>query len=249
MHPVVQVMVGLITLSVLWDVVGYTLVYGTDQYGLIGGLEHVFLLDVPYGDCNAFAPTIPAAAFAMFQMLFAAISPLLMTGAFAERLRFWPSFILIVAWEVLVYFPVAHWVWGGGWLSTEFGVKDFAGGIVIHTTAGVGALVCAIILGPRRGFVDAGNEDPAPPSSLPMAMLGCGLLFTGWFGFNAGSALSSGVVSTSAVVSTQIGGCVSGLVWMILSTRVNGEQPTERKRQGPVSSQASCRCCGSWVYY
>lgn len=136
----VQVMVGLITLSVLWDVVGFTLVYGKTQGGLIGGMEHTFLLGVPYDDCNAFAPTIPAAAFAMFQMLFAAISPLLMTGAFAERLRFWPSFILIVGWEVLVYYPVAHWVWGGGWLSTTFEVKDFAGGIVVHTTAGVGAI-------------------------------------------------------------------------------------------------------------
>lgn len=176
----VQVLVGLITLSVLWDVVGFTLVFGRTQAGVIGGLDHLFLEDVPYDECSHFAPTVPAAAFAMFQMLFAAISPLLMTGAFAERLRFWPSLMLMVTWEVLVYYPVAHWVWGGGWLSTQLGVKDFAGGIVIHTTAGAGAVVCALVLGPRNGFTEAGNEDPAPPSSLPMAMLGCALLFTGW---------------------------------------------------------------------
>ena len=238
----VQVLVGLIALSVLWDLVGFTLVYGPTQGGIIGGLDHAFLVDVPYDACSTFAPTVPAAAFAMFQMLFAAISPLLMTGAFAERLRFWPTLALTVLWEVLVYYPVAHWVWGGGWLSTHFGVKDFAGGIVIHTTAGAGSLVCAVILGPRRGFTEAGNEDPAPPSSLPTALLGCGLLFTGWFGFNAGSALSSGVLSTSAVVSTQIGACVSGLVWMVLSSacgpsRVEGEDSAAaaaaRRRQGP----------------
>jgi Amt family ammonium transporter len=236
---VVQVLVGLIVLSVLWDIVGFTLVYGPTQAGVIGGLDHVFLEDVPYDSCSTFAPTVPAAAFAMFQMLFAAISPLLMTGAFAERLRFWPALALMVCWEVIVYYPVAHWVWGGGWLSTQLGVKDFAGGIVIHTTAGAGALVSALVLGPRKGFTEAGNEDPAPPSSLPMAMLGCGLLFTGWFGFNAGSALSSGVVSTSAVVSTQIGGCVSGLVWMLLSSAsgvLSEERNTSeaaRRRQGP----------------
>ena len=237
----VQVLVGLITLSVLWDLVGFTLVYGPTQGGIIGGLDHVFLIDVPYDACSRFAPTVPAAAFAMFQMLFAAISPLLMTGAFAERLRFWPSLAFMVGWEALVYYPVAHWVWGGGWLSTQFGVKDFAGGIVIHTTAGAGSLVCAMVLGPRHGFKAAGNEDPAPPSSLPTALLGCGLLFTGWFGFNAGSALSSGIVSTSAVVSTQIGGCVSGLVWMVLSSASGDSYEGEdrriteavRRRQGP----------------
>jgi Amt family ammonium transporter len=237
----VQVLVGLISLSVLWDLVGFTLVYGPTQGGIIGGLNHAFLIDVPYDTCSKFAPTVPAAAFAMFQMLFAAISPLLMTGAFAERLRFWPSLVLMVGWEMLVYYPIAHWVWGGGWLSTHFGVKDFAGGIVIHTTAGAGSLVCAVILGPRHGFKAAGNDDPAPPSSLPTALLGCGLLFTGWFGFNAGSALSSGVVSTSAVVSTQIGGCVSGLVWMVLSSASGNSHEGEdrriteagRRRQGP----------------
>ena len=129
----VQVVVGLTTLSVLWDLVGYTLVYGPSQRGLIGGLDHAFLRDVPYDACVPAAPTVPAAAFAMFQMLFAAISPLLMTGAFAERLRFWPAYAFLVLWEVLVYYPVAHWVWGGGWLKARFGVLDFAGGIVSRT--------------------------------------------------------------------------------------------------------------------
>ena len=117
----------------LLSIGGVRLVYGPSQRGLIGGLDHAFLRDVPYDACVPAAPTVPAAAFAMFQMLFAAISPLLMTGAFAERLRFWPAYAFLVLWEVLVYYPVAHWVWGGGWLKARFGVLDFAGGIVSRT--------------------------------------------------------------------------------------------------------------------
>jgi Amt family ammonium transporter len=112
---------------------------------------------------------------------------------------------------------------------TEFGVKDFAGGIVIHTTAGAASVVCALALGPRRGFAEAGREDPAPPSNLPLALAGGGLLLCGWFGFNAGSALASGAVATSAVVSTQIGGCVSAMVWLVLDSCAAGRD----RRQGP----------------
>jgi Amt family ammonium transporter len=145
-------MVGLITLSMLWDLIGFSLVFGPTQGGLIGGLDHVFLIGVPYNDCitvpgDRLSQTIPASAFAMFQMLFAAIAPLLMTGAFAERLRFWPAIAFLILWEVLVYYPVAHWIWGGGWLKTWLGTLDFAGGIVIHTTAGAGSLVCALVSG------------------------------------------------------------------------------------------------------
>jgi len=147
-------------------------------------------------------------------MMFAAITPLLMTGAFAERVKWNAFFMITISWEILVYYPVAHWIWGGGWLG-NLGVLDFAGGIVIHTTAGVGAFILAIIIGRRKGFDKYHGE--FPPSNLPMAALGAALLWMGWFGFNGGSALTSGSLATSAIASTQIAACSSGCVWLIAS--------------------------------
>ena len=166
----------------------------------------------------AHAPNIPAAVFAMFQMMFAVIAPLLMTGAFAERTKFRAVILISVLWELLVYYPVAHWVWGGGWLD-QMGVLDFAGGIVIHTTAGVGSLVLALQVGPRRGFET--NHGEFPPSNILLATLGAAFLWVGWFGFNAGSALSAGKGAVSAFVATHIGACTSGLVWLLHSARTD----------------------------
>jgi Amt family ammonium transporter len=189
-------------------------VYGSDQAGIIGGLDYIFLINVPYNQCTKWAPTVPAGAFAMFEMMFAAITPLLLTGAFAERLRWKAYFLFLILWEVLVFYPVAHWIWGGGWLY-KLGALDFAGGIVIHTTAGTGALVSALILGRRQGFDRYHGE--FPPSNMPLATIGAAFLWMGWFGFNAGSALSSGPLAVSAVVSTQVAGAMSGFTWMMLS--------------------------------
>jgi len=213
---VTQIISGVAVLSGLWHLIGYTLVFGHTWGGFIGNLENIIMLDVPYDSCSRHAPTIPAALFGFFQMMFAAITPLLMTGAFAERMRFKAYIVFIILWEFLVYYPVAHWIWGEGWLSTmDPPVQDFAGGIVIHTTAGAASLVCALVLGQRKGFDQFDGE--FPPSNLPLAALGGALLWTSWFGFNAGSALSSGPIAVATVVTTQRAAIVSGLIWLALS--------------------------------
>uniref|UniRef100_A0A7S0W7E8 Ammonium transporter n=1 Tax=Hemiselmis tepida TaxID=464990 RepID=A0A7S0W7E8_9CRYP len=213
-----QVFVGNVLLSVMWLFFGYSLSFGTSILGVIGGLEHVFWIGVPYAECGPMASNLPAALFALFQMMFATITPLLMTGAYAERLR-WDAFLAFtIAWEVLVYYPVCHWVWGRGFLS-RMGVLDYAGGIVIHTTAGAAALVCALFVGPRRDFASFHGE--YPPHNLPLAATGAALLWMGWFGFNGGSALGAGSLAVSSVVSTHVGACCSAIVWLFLSMRAH----------------------------
>lgn len=211
---ITQVLSGIIALSVIWVLFGYSLTFGEDAAGFIGNFNEGLWIHVSYYRCSVHAPTIPAACYALFQMMFAVITPLLMTGAFAERMKFRVYFIFVIVWEIFVYYPVAHWIWGGGWLQ-KWGALDFAGGIVVHTTAGAGALVSAILMGPRAEFHDFHGE--FPPSSLPLAAVGLGLLWIGWFGFNGGSALVAGNVAVSAVVSTQIGGSVSACVWLLLA--------------------------------
>eukprot|EP01113_Clastostelium_recurvatum_P019579 TRINITY_DN230_c0_g1_i1.p1 TRINITY_DN230_c0_g1~~TRINITY_DN230_c0_g1_i1.p1 ORF type:complete len:443 (-),score=98.98 TRINITY_DN230_c0_g1_i1:57-1385(-) len=211
---ITQVLAGVTILSVMWHLFGYSLTFGKSHGGVIGGFEHALYIDVPYDQCGPFAPNIPAACYAMFMMMFAAITPLLMTGSYAERIK-WRAFILItIFWEIFVFYPVAHWIWGGGWLA-QMGVKDFAGGIVIHTSAGTGALVIALMMGRRKDFDKYHGE--FPPSNLPLAALGAALLWMGWFGFNAGSALAAGKLAVSAVVSTQIGGSCSAVAWLLIA--------------------------------
>jgi Amt family ammonium transporter len=211
---VTQIIGGVSILSVMWHLFGYTLVFGHSWGGFIGNFENVLMLGVTYDTCSRHAPNIPSALFGFFQMMFAAISPLLITGAFAERLRFKAYIIFIIVWEIFIYYPVAHWIWGDGWMG-KMGVLDFAGGIVIHTTSGVSALICGIVLGHRKDFDKYHGE--FPPSNLPLAALGGALLWTSWFGFNAGSALSSGPLAVSTVVATQRAAVCSGVVWLILS--------------------------------
>lgn len=211
---VTQIIGGLVCLGFMWDIFGYSLVYGPDHGGFIGGYQHFLLIGVDYFSCNVHAPNIPSAAFALFMMMFASITPLLMTGSYAERVQWRSFFTLTILWEIIVYYPVAHWIWGDGWLE-RMGALDFAGGIVIHTTAGVGSLVLALMLGHRKDFDKYHGE--FPPSNLPLAALGAALLWMGWFGFNAGSALTSGSLATSAVASTQIAACASGMVWLSIS--------------------------------
>ncbi|CAF1046886.1 unnamed protein product [Rotaria magnacalcarata] len=212
---VTQIIGGASILSVMWHLFGFTLVFGRTWAGVIGNFDYIFMLGVPYDDCAKQAPHIPAALYAFFQMMFASITPLLMTGAFVERLKFKAFIILIITWEILIYYPVAHWIWGDGWLKTIFEVQDFAGGLVVHTTSGVSAVVCAIVLGHRRNF-DLYNGE-FPPSNLPLAALGGALLWTAWFGFNGGSALTSGSLAVSTVVATQRAAVCSGIVWLTIS--------------------------------
>ena len=203
----VQCFIALGVISVLWVAVGYSLAFGTDQAGLIGGFGHVLLRQVGASP-NSYAPAIPALAFMLFQMMFAIITPALIAGAFAERMRFRGYLMFIGLWSLVVYVPFAHWIWGGGFLGSG-GLKalDFAGGSVVHETAGAAALAAALYFGRRQHPVTR-------PYNVPMVLLGAGVLWFGWFGFNGGSALSAGHVAVSAVVCTQLGAAAGMLTWM-----------------------------------
>jgi Amt family ammonium transporter len=194
--------------SVLWVLVGYSL-FATDgggAQGLIGGLSKVFLNGVTAGSVEG---SIPESVFVMFQMTFAIITPALVVGAFAERMRFTAMFWFSVLWLLLVYIPIAHWVWGGGWLAQR-DFLDFAGGAVVHVNAGVAALVAALVMGNRRGF----PQTPMPPHNLPSTVTGACMLWVGWFGFNAGSAIAADGAAGMAMLVTHIGAAAGSLAWM-----------------------------------
>ena len=199
-----QIFAGFAVNAVLWFVVGFTLVYGDSVGGMIGNpTSYPLLIHISTPTTCFNGQSISALVFATFEMMFAVITPLLITGAYAERLRLREFLIINTLWEVLIYYPVAHWVWGfggsGGWLFRR-GALDFAGGIVIHLTAGISAIVFALVLGPRKGV-----QHGQPPSSVPFMAVGGALLWMGWFGFNAGSELSSGAVAGAVVANTQVG--------------------------------------------
>ncbi|MSQ37694.1 MAG: ammonium transporter [Chloroflexi bacterium] len=198
-------------ISVQWVLWGYSLAFGPDRGGLIGGLDWIALKGVGQ-EPSAYAPTVPHLAFMAFQMMFAVITPALITGAFAERKRFKAFVMFTLLWATLVYDPVAHWVWGGGWLG-KLGALDFAGGTVVHITSGVSALVAAWVLGRRKGF----GAEPIEPHDATMVVLGASLLWFGWFGFNAGSALSSGGLAASAFVVTNTAAAMAALTWLTVS--------------------------------
>jgi Amt family ammonium transporter len=229
----VQTFSGLAILSALWFVLGFTLVFAPSQGGLIGGVDWIFFRDVPVNGSLDYAPTIPGVTFASFQMMFAVITPLLITGAFAERLKWSSFFIFIIAWSIIVYFPLAHWVWGRGWLA-DLGVFDFAGGIVIHTSAGLASIAAALVLGRRRNF----GPDIMVPHNIPLAVLGASLLWIGWFGFNAGSALASGSLAANTLLVTHIGSVTSAIVWLFLSWRRAGKPSTTAVINGAISGLA-----------
>ncbi len=208
----VQSFVAIGILSLVWVVVGYSLVFGPDHWGLIGGLNLTMLHGV--GETpSSWAPTIPALAYMAFQMKFAVITPALIAGAVAERMHFAGYLVFITLWSLLIYCPLAHWVWGGGFLGAGWlHAIDFAGGSVVHASAGAAALAAAIYVGRRRG--------PAPaPHNIPLVLLGAGILWFGWFGFNAGSALSAGGVGALALVNTQLGAVTAMLAWMAVEWR------------------------------
>jgi Amt family ammonium transporter len=198
-------------ISVVWVLWGYTLAFGPDKGGIIGGLDFVGLRNIMPDDIME-GPGIPVMAFVGFQMMFAAITPALITGAFAERKRFKAFVIFSLAWSTLVYAPLAHWVWGGGWLF-ELGALDFAGGTVIHISSGVAAVVAAWMLGPRVGF----GTSHADPHDATMTILGAGLLWFGWFGFNAGSALAANGLAAHAFVVTNVSAAMGAMTWMTVS--------------------------------
>ena len=203
--------------SIIWFAVGYSMAFGDGGSAnwFIGGLDNVFLGNVLEG---TMAGDIPESVFAMFQMTFAIITPALIVGAFAERMRFSAMLLFSALWLVAVYVPVTHWVWGGGWLG-EMGLLDFAGGTVVHITAGVGALVAALVLGNRKGF----PQQAMPPHNLTMTVTGAGMLWVGWFGFNAGSALAANGDAGMAMLVTHISAAAGSLAWMSMEWIKHGK--------------------------
>src|SRR5215218_9299488 len=197
-------------ISVQWVLWGYTLAFGPDMGGIIGGLDFLGFDGVGAEPNPDYAATIPHSAFAMFQLAFAVITPALITGAFAERKRFKAFVVFSLAWATFVYAPIAHWVWGvGGWIRA-YGAMDFAGGTVVHISSGVSALVAALVLGKRVGF----GKDPMEPHDLTMTVLGAGLLWFGWFGFNAGSALAANGIAANSFVVANLAAPMGALTWM-----------------------------------
>jgi ammonium transporter, Amt family len=205
---------GLALVSVVWVLIGFSLAFGTDVggLGLIGGLDYVGFANVGLEPSTIYGLTIPFLLFAAFQLMFAAITPALITGAFAERKRFGAFVLFTILWSLLVYSPIAHWVWSvDGWLF-KAGALDFAGGTVVHVSSGVSALIVAILIGRR-----AVNGESMEPHDVPMTVLGAGLLWFGWFGFNAGSALSAGGLAASAFVVTNTAAAAATITWVLAS--------------------------------
>ena len=212
--------IGLV--GVVWVLWGYSLAFGPDLGGMkiIGNLEWFGLMNVSATEAGPYADNMPHQLFMIFQAMFAIITPALITGAFAERMKFGAYCIFIVLWVTVVYAPVAHWVWGGGWLG-DVGALDFAGGTVVHINSGVAALAAALIVGKRLGFTGSATK----PHNVPMVVLGAGLLWFGWFGFNAGSALAADGTAVNAFVVTNTAAAASVITWVIVSWIV-GKKPS-----------------------
>ncbi|MDD4859325.1 MAG: ammonium transporter [Dehalococcoidales bacterium] len=200
--------------GLLWVLYGYTLSFGSDVGGFIGGLDFLGLKGVGQEPSTVYATTVPHLAFMIYQAMFAVITVALISGAVVERMKFGATLLFSALWLTLIYSPVAHWVWGsGGWLA-KLGALDFAGGTVVHICAGMSALALARLVGPRKGFREGA---PMEPHDVPMVALGAGILWFGWFGFNAGSALTAGGLASSAFVTTNLSAAAAAFTWMLLS--------------------------------
>lgn len=226
--------------SVLWIVVGYTLAFGPGSGGFIGGGLNLMLANL--GNVRD-GLTIPESSFALFQMTFAVITPALMIGAWVDRARFGWVLGFCALWGLVVYAPVAHWVWGGGWLASRFGTLDFAGGIVVHTTAGVSALVVALLLGKRSGW----PRTLMLPHAPALTMAGAGLLWVGWFGFNGGSALTATDDASSAIINTHLAASVAALVWLLVEKFTVGKPTSVGWATGAIAGLATITPAAGYV--
>lgn len=218
--------------SLLWVVVGYTLAFGQVTNGWLGAGNAWMLLNL--GNVRE-GYLVPESAFAFFQMMFAAITPALMVGAWVDRARFGWVIAFCALWSLVVYAPVAHWVWGGGWLATKMGTMDFAGGIVVHTTAGVSALVAAMLLGKRMGF----PKTLMLPHSPALVTVGAAMLWVGWMGFNGGSALAANDDAASAIVNTHVAACAAAMVWLLIERFTVGKPTSVGFATGAVAGLAT----------
>jgi Amt family ammonium transporter len=239
---IMQSVMILSVVSVLWVLFGYSLAFGPDKGGVIGGLDWVGLSGVGAEPHPTYGPTIPHQAFVLFQLMFAAITPALITGAFAERKRFMSVVLFAAIWSIVVYVPLAHWIWGGGWLA-KLGALDFAGGAVIHISSGASALVCAIILGKRRGY----GTDYMAPHNLPMTLLGTGFLWFGWFGFNGGSALGANGIAVSAILATHTAAAMGAMAWCAVEWAHRGKPTVLGVASGAVAGLATVTPAAGYI--
>jgi len=230
-------------ISFEWVILGYSMSFGPDAGGLTGNLAWAWLCGVGSAPNPDYAATIPHSVFMIYQCMFAIITPALITGAFAERVRFAPFLVFSLLWAVVVYNPVCHWVWGaGGWLKA-LGVVDFAGGIVVHLTCGAAALAAVFVVGPRRDY----GRRQFFPHNLPMTLTGTGLLWFGWFGFNGGSALAADGVAATAFVATHMGGMAGMAMWIIVEWWHRGKPTTLGAASGAVAGLATITPAAGFV--
>jgi Amt family ammonium transporter len=238
------IVMGLV--GILWVIVGYSLTFGPDVggWGLIGNLDHLGLRGVGAAGDSQAGPGIPHEAFMIFQAMFAIITPALITGAFAERAKFGPFLIFMVAWSLLVYAPVAHWVFDAeGWIFADLKGLDFAGGTAIHVNAGAAALAAALMFGRRKGF----KEEPMEPHDVTMIVLGTGILWFGWFGFNAGSAGAANAVAVNAFVVTNTAAATAAVTWMLMSWWITGKPSVVGAAAGAVAGLVAITPASGYV--
>ena len=241
------IMQSLIMISIIsfeWVYIGYSMSFGPDVGGFVGDLSWFALKGVTNAPSSDYATTIPQTVFMIYQCMFAVITPALITGAFAERVRFAPFALFSLLWAILVYNPVCHWIWGGGWMSAlDVPVLDFAGGLVVHVTCGAAALATILVIGPRRGY----GRDSFMPHNLPMTMLGTGLLWFGWFGFNGGSALAADSVAATAFVATHLAGMAGMAMWTLLEWLKLGKPTTLGAASGAIAGLATITPAAGFV--
>ena len=228
---IMQSFIALGVITIQWVLYGYSLAFGPDIGHIIGSLDWIGLRGVGLDPFPDYSATVPHQAFMIFQMMFAVITPALITGAFAERLKFKTYLVFLILWATFVYDPLAHWVWGvGGWIK-NLGALDFAGGLVVHISSGIAALAAVLVVGKRKGY----GDEPMPPHNLTMTLLGAALLWFGWFGFNGGSAIASGSLATSAFVVTHISTAAAALSWMIAEWAYRGSPTVLGVASGAVA--------------
>ncbi|WP_022853671.1 ammonium transporter [Thermodesulfatator atlanticus] len=239
---IMQSLICIFLITLVWIYLGYSLAFGPDIMGIIGSLKYAALRGVGQAPSPDYAPTVPHIVFMIYQCMFAIITPALITGAFAERMRFRTFVVFAVLWSLLVYSPVCHWIWGGGWLA-KLGVLDFAGGLVVHLTCGIAALVGAIVVGPRRGF----RREAFMPHNLPLTVIGTGLLWFGWFGFNGGSALAVNGIAAQAFINTHIAGAMGLGSWILLEWIHQGKPTTLGACSGAIAGLATITPAAGFV--
>ena len=240
---IMQSFILMAVISIQWVLWGYSVSFGPDVFHLFGNLDWIGLKGVGLEPFPDYAATIPHQAFMVYQLMFAIITPALITGAFAERIRFSAFLLFMLLWTTFIYDPLAHWVWGvGGWLR-NLGALDFAGGTVVHISSGISALAAALMIGRRRGF----GSEPMPPHNLPLTVTGAAMLWVGWFGFNAGSALSAGALATSAFVATHVASAAATLTWMLTEWLTRGKPTVLGAASGAVAGLVAITPASGYV--